>query len=114
MFTFLDSILLNCCISDIERFCEKLKTDPKTPPNNKIHGDVSAYDNALSRKDQYKATDFVSVFQKFKLAFNLLVCKNTVKFCVVKSIFIDFNLDRYIHIFVYQCKTLIGPVRWIH
>ena len=72
---FLDSILLNCCIDDIERFREKLKTVPKSTPNDEIHGDVSAYENALSAKDQYKATDFVSVFQKFKLAFNLLVSK---------------------------------------
>ena len=68
-----DSILLNCCIEDIERFCEKLKTVPKSPINDKMNGDVSNYDNALSEKDQYKATDFVTVFQKFKLSFNLLV-----------------------------------------
>ena len=67
---------MNCCIEDIERFREKLKTVPKSTPNDKIHGDVSAYENALSAKDQYKATDFVGVFQKFKLAFNLLVSKN--------------------------------------
>ena len=38
-----------------------------------MNGDAANYDNALSENDQYKATDFVSVFQKFKLAFNLLV-----------------------------------------
>ena len=70
---FSDSILLNCCIEDIERFCEKIKTVPKSPINDKMNGDAANYDNALSENDQYKATDFVSVFQKFKLAFNLLV-----------------------------------------
>ena len=84
---FLDSILLNCCIEDIERFREKLKTVPKSTPNDKIHGDVSAYENALSAKDQYKATDFVCVFQKFKLAFNLLVSK----FLIVSYTYISYT-----------------------
>jgi hypothetical protein len=54
-------ILLNACIADIERFCADVRAmkDGEGPSGRRL--------------DDLKATDFVNIFQKFKLAFNLLV-----------------------------------------
>jgi len=61
-----DLILLNYCIDDIEAMCKDLRY---------ARSSVGETDNGLSLEklqEQYKATDFITVFQKFKLAFNLL------------------------------------------
>lgn len=50
-----DTILLNYCIDDIERFCAELKNFKSDFKNR-----------------EPRAIDFVNIFQKFKLAFNLL------------------------------------------
>ena len=57
-----DNILLNYCMEDIERFCAAMKTHKQAETQ-----EVSP------RKDPPRAIDFVNIFQKFKLAFNLLV-----------------------------------------
>ena len=51
-----DTILLNYCIGDIEKF----------------RGEIEASKSEFSNPD-FRATDFVGTFQKFKLTFNLLV-----------------------------------------
>jgi hypothetical protein len=51
-----DTILLNYCIGDIEKF----------------RGDIESSKSGLSNND-FQATDFFGIFQKFKLSFNLLV-----------------------------------------
>jgi len=51
-----DTILLNYCINDIEKF----------------RGEVEASKAGYSNND-FRATDFIGTFQKFKLSFNLLV-----------------------------------------
>ena len=57
-----DNILLNYCIEDIERFCAAIKTHDQ---RKRIH-------------DEPRAIDFVNIFQKFKLAFNLLVSTENI------------------------------------
>ena len=57
-----DTILLNYCIGDIETLCTELKKSRK-----------KAWDNSSRNIESYKATEFLSIFQKFKLALNLLV-----------------------------------------
>jgi hypothetical protein len=57
------TILLNYCTGDIERFCAEIKGMRANP--NEVQRRAS--------QDDVRATDFVQVFQKFKLAFNLLV-----------------------------------------
>ena len=51
-----DTILLNYCIGDIERF----------------RGEIESAKSGFSKHD-FQATDFFGIFQKFKLTFNLLV-----------------------------------------
>ena len=75
LYTYLDSILLNCCIDDIERFCAKLKNLPKPTSHGRNGDEMLIDDSHVAKKDQYNASDFVAIFQKFKLAFNLLVCE---------------------------------------
>ena len=58
-----DTILLNYCIDDIETICRDLRES---------RGGVET-DGPVRMLEDYKATDFISIFQKFKLAFNLLV-----------------------------------------
>ena len=53
-----DTILLNYCMDDIERFYTDLRCID---------------DEAQGRQTEKSATDFVNIFQKFKLAFNLMV-----------------------------------------
>lgn len=58
-----DTILLNYCIDDIERFYTEIRGK---------HLQDDSYGN--SRKlSEPRAIDFINIFQKFKLAFNLLV-----------------------------------------
>lgn len=71
-----DIILLNYCIDDIERFIADLKRFPALfarqgllPPSSTSKQELLL----LAKREEYRATDFVSTFQKFKLAFNLLV-----------------------------------------
>ena len=60
-------ILLNYCIDDIEKFTAQVNLHSKEFKN-----------------EHYQATNFTSVFQKFKLSFNLLVwSKINVNFCCV-------------------------------
>ena len=56
-----DSIMLNYCIDDIERFCSEIRA--KDLPPEIMH----------RRPSEKSASDFVNIFQKFKLSFNLLV-----------------------------------------
>ena len=58
-----DNILLNYCIDDIERFCAELK----------LHKLQGVEYRQSQRHNEPRAIDFVNIFQKFKLAFNLLV-----------------------------------------
>ena len=58
-----DTILLNYCIDDIETMCRQLRES---------RSGVGS-DGPVRMLEDYKATDFISMFQKFKLAFNLLV-----------------------------------------
>ena len=51
-----DTILLNYCIGDIEKF----------------KGEIEAAKSGYAKTD-FQATDFVGIFQKFKLSFNILV-----------------------------------------
>ena len=55
-----DTILLNYCMDDIERFYTDLRCID---------------DEAQGRQTEKSATDFVNIFQKFKLAFNLMVSR---------------------------------------
>jgi len=57
-----DTILLNYCIDDIETLCRDLRES---------RSGIGREGPAKMLED-YKATDFISIFQKFKLAFNLL------------------------------------------
>jgi len=56
-----DTILLNYCIDDIETKCRNLRES---------RGQVSA--GVVTAMEEYQASDFIYVFQKVKLAFNLL------------------------------------------
>ena len=58
-----DTILLNYCIDDIETLCRDLRESRSGVGK----------DGPARMLEEYKATDFISIFQKFKLAFNLLV-----------------------------------------
>ena len=55
------TILLNYCIADIERFCADVRFI-KAKRGKVANG-----------TEEFRATDFIGIFQKFKLAFNLLV-----------------------------------------
>jgi len=57
-----DTILLNYCIDDIETMCRDLRESRSGVGR----------DGPVRMLEDYKATDFISIFQKFKLAFNLL------------------------------------------
>eukprot|EP00092_Neocalanus_flemingeri_P030687 GFUD01033319.1.p1 GENE.GFUD01033319.1~~GFUD01033319.1.p1 ORF type:complete len:752 (-),score=216.18 GFUD01033319.1:74-2329(-) len=57
-----DTILLNYCIDDIETLCRDLRESRSGVGK----------DGPSKMLEDYKATDFISVFQKFKLAFNIL------------------------------------------
>ena len=57
-----DTILLNYCIDDIERFAAEIRLK---------HFPEEIKDKRKSTEP--RAIDFVNIFQKFKLAFNLLV-----------------------------------------
>ena len=57
-----DTILLNYCIDDIERFAAEIR---------RKHFPEEINDRRKSSEP--RAIDFVNIFQKFKLAFNLLV-----------------------------------------
>jgi len=57
-----DTILLNYCIDDIETMCRSLRESRSGVGSN----------GPVRMLEDYKATDFISMFQKFKLAFNLL------------------------------------------
>lgn len=59
-----DTILLNYCIDDIERFRAEIRA--KHFPDEVL--------GKSRRLSEPRAIDFVNIFQKFKLAFNLLVC----------------------------------------
>jgi len=61
-----DTILLNYCIDDIEAKCRKLRES---------RAQVS--EGGLGALEDYQATDFISIFQKVKLALNLLGRLNT-------------------------------------
>lgn len=60
-----DTILLNYCIDDIERFCAEIRAK---------HLPEEIIGKSRSRKmTEPRAIDFVNIFQKFKMSFNLLV-----------------------------------------
>lgn len=60
------TILLNACIDDIERFCGEVEVIRENRENiRQGHEHV--------KKEDFRASDFVKIFQKFKLTFNLLV-----------------------------------------
>ena len=65
-------ILLNYCIDDIERFMIEVKAT-----NDDLNAKYASHPQRKfkAKKEHYQATDFVSIFQKFKLAFNILVKK---------------------------------------
>ncbi|XP_023339867.1 epidermal growth factor receptor kinase substrate 8 isoform X1 [Eurytemora carolleeae] len=54
-----DTILLNYCTDDIEKLCRELRNSRDDVPGARVI-------------DSFRATEFTSVFQKIKLAFNLL------------------------------------------
>jgi len=58
-----DTILLNYCIDDIEAMCKDLRYSRSA---------VGSPNSLAKMMEEYRATDFISIFQKFKLAFNLL------------------------------------------
>jgi len=58
-----DTILLNYCTEDIEKLCRELTNSRSNMENSRPI-------------DAFQATEFTGVFQKFKLAFNLLVRLN--------------------------------------
>ena len=75
-----DTILLNYCIDDIEILC-KVNLSKSSILSIYMYlqelrssrvsiGSPSSLQKILA---DYKATDFISIFQKFKLTFNLLV-----------------------------------------
>lgn len=61
-----DTILLNYCIDDIERFCAELKLQKSAG-----EAEEAMMDRQWKLRGP-RAIDFVNIFQKFKLAFNLL------------------------------------------
>lgn len=58
-----DTILLNYCIDDIETVCRELRAS---------RADIENEEGTSKIISDYRATEFISVFQKVKLAFNLL------------------------------------------
>ncbi|TRY75328.1 hypothetical protein TCAL_08322 [Tigriopus californicus] len=59
------TILLNACIDDIERFCGEVEIIRENRQNiRQGHEHV--------KREDFRASDFVKIFQKFKLTFNLL------------------------------------------
>ena len=71
-----DTILLNYCIDDIERFAAEIRL--KHFPEEI---------NDRRKSSEPRAIDFVNIFQKFKLAFNLLVSLLRI---LPRSNFMDF------------------------
>ena len=63
-----DSIMLNYCIDDIEKFCSDIRA--KDLPPEIMH----------RRPSEKSASDFVNIFQKFKLSFNLLVRRKKMEY----------------------------------
>jgi len=59
-----DTILLNYCIDDIEAMCKELRESRSAA--------AGSPGSMMKLMEDYKATEFISIFQKFKLAFNLL------------------------------------------
>lgn len=63
-------ILLNYCIEDIEKFTSDVKNFDR---DLRQRYPDKAKKILAEKESKYRATDFVSTFQKFKLTFNLLV-----------------------------------------
>ena len=61
-------ILLNYCIDDIEKFTAHVQAHARD-----LAQKYSPDQAFFMKKEHFQATQFTSVFQKFKLAFNLLV-----------------------------------------
>ena len=79
-----DTILLNYCIDDIENLTKVILTscqgyDSDEQDLRESRTAASGSPGSMVRLvEDYKASEFISTFQKFKLAFNLLVTTHTL------------------------------------